>query len=64
MRAAWSGSSPRNHLVFFKLYSGGNKSLTDVLELLSRNDVDINALRAMAKRFRMTRQLNRVLPRS
>jgi hypothetical protein len=46
------------HLVIFKLYSGGQKSKNDVLELLSRNpEVDLNELRMLCKRFRLDRKL-------
>lgn len=46
------------HLLVFKLYSGGRKSRNDVFELLSRNpDLDLNALRDLCRQFRMDRKL-------
>lgn len=47
------------HLILFKLYAGGLKSKNDVLELLSRNpELDLDALRAASRRFRMDRRLD------
>lgn len=48
------------HLILFKLYAGGSKSKSDVLELLSRNldRVDIAALRDACRRFRMDRRFD------
>jgi len=47
------------HLVLFKLYAGGPKSKSDVLELLSRNPgADLNQIRELAGRFRMDRRLD------
>jgi hypothetical protein len=47
------------HLVLFKLYAGGPKSKTDVLELLSRNPgADLETIRELARRFRMGRRLD------
>jgi hypothetical protein len=46
------------HLILFKLYAGGMKSKTDVLELLSRNpELDVNGLRDACRGFRMDRRL-------
>jgi hypothetical protein len=47
------------HLVAFKLYSGGLKSKTDVLELLSRNPwLDLNELRETCAALRLDRRLD------
>src|SRR5262249_28019619 len=47
------------HLILFKLYSGGMKSKSDVLELLSRNPaLDLDALRETCRRFRLDRRLD------
>lgn len=46
------------HLVLFKLYAGGAKSKGDVLELLRRHpEVDLDALAADAKRYRLDGRL-------
>jgi hypothetical protein len=46
------------HLIVFKLYAGGPKSRSDVLEVLRRNaGVDLDALRAECRRFRLDRKL-------
>lgn len=46
------------HLILFKMYAGGPKSKSDVLELLSRNPgLDLNELRDECRRFRMDRKL-------
>jgi len=46
------------HLILFKLYAGGVKSKTDVLELLSRNpELDMNDLREACRQFRLDRRL-------
>lgn len=46
------------HLIVFKLYAGGPKSRSDVLELLRRNPgVDLADLRARCRRFRLDRKL-------
>ena len=47
-----------SHLIAFKLYSGGLKSKTDVLELLSRNpELDLDELRETCARFRLDGKL-------
>lgn len=46
------------HLIVFKLYAGGPKSKSDVLEVLSRNpEIDLGELRETCRRFRMDRKL-------
>jgi hypothetical protein len=50
------------HLIVFKLYAGGRKAKSDVFELLNRNpDLDLNQLRDLCKRFRMSLKLERWL---
>ncbi|MBK8259386.1 MAG: hypothetical protein IPK82_42865 [Polyangiaceae bacterium] len=47
------------HLIVFKLYAGGYKSKSDVLELLRRNpSVDLHQIRAECGRFRLDRKLD------
>jgi hypothetical protein len=48
-------------LVAFKLYAGGPKSALDVLALLERNDVDLEALARTCAELGLARQLERVL---
>lgn len=48
-------------LVLFKLYAGGPKSHLDIVELLTRVELDLDALRRDAIRFRLDRQLERIL---
>jgi hypothetical protein len=48
-------------LVAFKLYAGGPKSALDVLALLERNDVDLEALRGTCTELGLSRELARVL---
>lgn len=48
-------------LVFFKLYAGGTKSRADVEELLVRKKLDVEKLRSIAQRYRMTDELQAVL---
>lgn len=46
------------HLILFKLYAGGIKSKTDVLELLGRNpDLDLDDLRVRCRKLGMDRKL-------
>lgn len=46
------------HLILFKLYAGGLKSRSDVLELLSRNPgIDLEGLRARCRQLRLDRRL-------
>lgn len=45
---------PLPHLVVLKLYAGGLKSLTDIVEVLSLNeDADLDAIDALCKRYRI-----------
>jgi hypothetical protein len=47
------------HLILFKLYAGGPKSKTDVLELLRRNpELNLDELREACRRFRLERRLS------
>jgi hypothetical protein len=47
------------HLILFKLYAGGAKSKSDVLELLSRNpELGLNDLRAACAALRLDRRLD------
>lgn len=48
-------------LILFKLYAGGPKSRSDILELLVRNAVDWDALRARAESYRMGPSLEALL---
>ena len=48
-------------LVAFKLYAGGPKSALDILSLLERNAVDLEALRSTCADLRLSRELERVL---
>ncbi len=46
---------PLPHLVVLKLYAGGLKSMTDIVEVLSLNeDADLDAIDALCKRYRVT----------
>lgn len=45
---------PLPHLVVLKLYAGGLKSMTDIVEVLSLNeDADLDAIDALCKRYRI-----------
>lgn len=45
---------PLPHLVVLKLYAGGLKSMTDIVEVLSMNkDTDLDAIDALCKRYRV-----------
>lgn len=45
---------PLPHLVVLKLYAGGLKSMTDVVEVLSLNeDTDLDAIEALCERYRV-----------
>jgi hypothetical protein len=48
-------------LILFKLYAGGPKSIADILELLTRTQVDLSKLRDFAAGYGMSRELERVL---
>ena len=48
-------------LVAFKLYAGGTKSALDIMALLERNDVDLEALRSTCVALRLSGELERVL---
>lgn len=48
-------------LILFKLYAGGPKSRSDILELLVRNPVDLEELRARCERYRMRAPLEALL---
>lgn len=48
-------------LILFKAYAGGPKSRADVAELLVRRSPDMNALRALARGYGITRELDYVL---
>jgi hypothetical protein len=50
-------------LVLFKLYAGGPKSELDILELLTRVNVDLPTLKTLAKGYRMDRDLETLLAR-
>ncbi len=53
---------PLSHLIVLKLYAGGWKSRADVAELLARNpSLDMEALKALCARYRLTRELESVL---
>ncbi len=50
------------HLVAFKLYAGGPKSMLDILELIERNPtLDLGRLEALCASYRMDRDLRKVL---
>lgn len=50
------------HLVAFKLYAGGSKSVLDILELLARNPtLDLGRLETLCTSFRLDRKLRAVL---
>ncbi len=50
------------HLVVFKIYAGGPKSLLDILELLERNpSLDRSRLMSICKAYRLHRELERIL---
>lgn len=51
-------------LILFKLYAGGPKSENDILELLTRNHVDLDELRQRCATYRLGRQLKRLLDRA
>lgn len=51
-------------LILFKLYAGGPKSENDILELLTRNHVDLDQLRQTCATYRFGRQLERLLDRA
>lgn len=51
-------------LILFKLYAGGPKSENDILELLTRNHVDLDELRRRCTTYRFGRQLERLLDRA
>ena len=45
---------PLPHLVVLKLYAGGLKSMTDIVEVLSLNeDADLDAIEALCERYRI-----------
>lgn len=45
---------PLPHLVVLKLYAGGLKSMSDIVEVLSRNsDADLDAIDALCERYRI-----------
>lgn len=45
---------PLPHLIALKLYAGGYKSKSDIVEVLSRNpDLDVAALRKLCRRYRL-----------
>jgi len=45
---------PLPHLVVLKLYAGGLKSMTDIVEVLSLNeDADLDAIAALCERYRI-----------
>lgn len=48
-------------LIAFKLYAGGAASAADILALLERNDVDVDALRSLCASLRLDRALERLL---
>lgn len=48
-------------LILFKLYAGGPKASMDVLELLARNPVDLDVLRARCERYRLEGPLEALL---
>jgi hypothetical protein len=48
-------------LILFKVYAGGPKSTLDILELLTRTQVDLNQLRERAHGYGMKRDLAQVL---
>jgi hypothetical protein len=48
-------------LVLFKLYAGGHKSHLDIIELFTRCPIDLDALKARAKSYGLTRDLDALL---
>lgn len=45
---------PLAHLIALKLYAGGRKSHTDIVELLSRNpEADLAAIRELCRHWRL-----------
>lgn len=48
-------------LILFKLYAGGAKSTADILELLARRQADLPRLHELARKYRLDRQLKRIL---
>jgi len=50
------------HLIAFKLYEGGSESARDIVELLIRNDIDLEDVREVCRRFRLERRLKAILP--
>jgi hypothetical protein len=52
------------HLIAFKLYAGGPKSELDILELLTRNQVDLAALRGLCTSLGLGGELERVLAKA
>lgn len=50
------------HLIALKLYAGGNKSKSDVIELLEHNtDADLDEIRAVCGRFGFDQALEQLL---
>ncbi len=50
-------------LVLFKLYAGGMKSEFDIVHLLTHRQVDLPALKALAKGYRLDQKLSTLLAR-
>lgn len=51
-----------HHLIVFKLYAGGPKSMLDILELLERNPaLDLERLETLCASYRLDRKLRSVL---
>jgi hypothetical protein len=45
---------PLPHLIALKLYAGGHKSKSDIVEVLSRNpDLDLDAVRKLCRKYRL-----------
>jgi hypothetical protein len=45
---------PLPHLIALKLYAGGHKSKSDIVEVLSRNpDLDVDAVRKLCRKYRL-----------
>lgn len=46
---------PLKHLIALKLYAGGERSKSDIQELLKRNpDADLEEIRSLCERYRLT----------